>query len=231
MIFKNIFKKENLILKEIIRKDDLVFDVGANTGNKSYEFLKHETRVIGFEPQPLCAKYCRKRFANNSNFMLEEIGLDSVEGGSIIYESRASGLSSMSTEFINTVKKERFRKYTWENKITIKVDTLDNMIKKHGKPHFIKIDVEGYEYNVLKGLTIPIDIISIEYTPELVNNTLACIDYLESLNKNIIFNYGFRENTFFKYQKWISRNEIVSYLKSVKDYKFEFGDVYIKNNN
>jgi FkbM family methyltransferase len=217
------------ILETILKENFLVFDVGCNIGNKSAEYLNYKTKVVGFEPQPNCFNQLNERFKDEDNIVIEPIGLDNVKGETYIYEASHNTISSMSEEFIEIVKKERFKDYNWGNKILIKVDTLDNMIKKYGTPNYIKIDVEGYELNVLKGLTTPIDVISIEFTPELCQISIDCINYIESINGNCLYNYGFREDTDFKFDQWLTKDEILNYILSVHDYNFEFGDIYIKN--
>jgi hypothetical protein len=137
----------------------------------------------------------------------------------------------MSEEFINTVKTERFNGYVWNEKINIDVDTLDNMILKYGTPNYIKIDVEGYELSVLKGLTKSINVISVEFTPELCQSTIDCINYVDNLNQKSLYNYGYREDKHFKFNEWITKDEMINYLSSVNDFKIEFGDVYIKIKN
>jgi FkbM family methyltransferase len=219
------------ILKTLIKDDSLVFDVGCNMGEKANNFLQLNARVVGFEPQPKCVKELLKRFENNNKIVIEPIGLDSIKGISFIYEASHNTISSMSLDFINTVKKERFNGYNWGEKIEINVDTLDNMISKHGKPTYIKIDVEGYELNVLKGLTIPIDIISIEFTPELCQTSIDCVNYMEKINGDCIYNYGYREDLDFKFDKWLTKEELLTYITSITDFKFEFGDIYIKKLN
>lgn len=217
------------ILKTILSKDNLIYDVGCNIGNKTNEYLKEKTKVICFEPQPNCVNHLNGIFKNNENVVVEPIGLDNKVGESIIYEASHNTISSMSEEFIETVKKERFKDYQWSRQIKIKTDTLDNMITKHGKPTYIKIDVEGYELNVLQGLTTQIDFISIEYTPELKKSTLDCIEYVDKLNNGkSLFNYGYREDKEFKFDEWLNKEEIINYISSVNDYVFEFGDIYIK---
>jgi FkbM family methyltransferase len=217
------------ILKTILKEKDLIFDVGCNVGVKTKEYLNEKTKVVCFEPQARCVEYLLSYFKNNENVVIEPIGLDDKIGESIIYEASHNTISSMSEEFIETVKKERFKDYQWTNKIIIKTDTLDNMIIKHGTPTYIKIDVEGYELNVLQGLTTPVDIISIEYTPELKNSTLKCIDYVDKLNNGkSLFNYGYREDKEFKFNEWVCKDDITKYITSITDYVFEFGDIYIK---
>ena len=125
------------------------------------------------------------------------------------------------------MQQERFAGYSWREALTVSVETLDGMILKHGKPHFIKIDVEGFELEVLRGLSQPIDCISIEFTPELVHNSIKCIDYLETLGP-VEFNYGKCNDADFYFPYWVKRPQIDDYLCSVKDYRIEFGDIYVK---
>lgn len=217
------------IFEQIIKKDDLVFDVGLNIGEKSEQFLNLGARVVGFEPQNECYQHSLTKFNGNIRFNAENIALDDKKGTSTMYIASYHTISSMSQEFINESKKERFTDYNWNQTREVFTDTLDNMIAKHGKPNFIKIDVEGYELNVLKGLKSSIDTISIEFNPELCENTLQCLDYIDELNEGqTIFNYGYRNDEYFKYDEWQTKESIIEYLKSVNDFKFEFGDVYCK---
>ena len=50
----------------------------------------------------------------------------------------------------------------------------DNMISRYGSPEFTKIDVEGYEFEVLNGLSQPIKTISFEFTSEEKKQAFAC---------------------------------------------------------
>ncbi len=216
------------INEQIIGWNDLVFDVGGNLGNKAAEYSRDGARVILFEPQPKCVDFCRDRFKNNTKVIIEQIGLDSYKGEGEINMSTSHTLSSMSKTFIDAVSKERFTfpEHSWKDLMPIKVDTLDNMIEKYGKPHYIKIDVEGYELHVLKGLTQPIDYISIEFTPELKDQAFACIDYL---GDNKVYNYGAGENQFFEFHSWVDKPTLIEYLNGINNFKEDFGDIYIKS--
>lgn len=216
------------IFENIIKKGDLVFDVGSNIGDKSESFLNLGAKVIGFEPQTECYYYLLDRFKGNPNLFAENIALSNKVGSEIMYKASYHTISSMSEEFITEAKKERFTEYNWDTKIVVETNTLDNIVKKYGLPSFIKIDVEGYELNVLQGLSTSVDFVSVEFNPELCQSTIDCIEYVDNLNNNqSLFNYGYREDEFFKFD-WISKDQIIEYLRSINDHVFEFGDVYIK---
>lgn len=225
------FKKNNGIIEYGFNlTDSLIFDVGLNVGNKSEYFLLNGAYVVGFEPQQDCFLKAFQRLSKFEKFKAENIALSKEEGESYIYKSEADTLSSMSTEFIDRVKNIRFNGVKWnQTPDKIKVSTLDNMILKYGKPKYIKVDVEGYEYEVLQGLTSPVQYISIEFTPELYKNTEKCLNYLNELgNKNCSYNYIYRENDHYMFEEWVSLQEIKNYLSSVNDFIYEFGDVFIR---
>jgi FkbM family methyltransferase len=210
--------------------NSLIFDVGLNVGIKSENLLLRGASVVGFEPQKTCFLKAAERLSRFENFKAENIALAKEEGESEIYISDAHTLTSMSQEFINVTKNTRFTDQRWNFfPDKVKTSTLDKMIAKYGKPKYIKIDVEGYEYEVLQGLTQPVEYISIEFTPELYQNTERCLDYLNNLNNgDCTFNYIYGENDHFMFKEWISLFEIKDYLSSVNDFLYEFGDVFIK---
>lgn len=207
------------MIYDFIKKGDLVFDVGANRGAKSKMFLERGAKVIAFEPQKQCLDELSKL-----DVVVENVALSNKVEKNFLFQSTADTLSSMSDDFIDAVRKERFPNYEIDRVTPIFTETLDNMILKYGKPNFIKIDVEGYELEVLKGLTQKIDCISIEFTPELCQKTLECLDYLPEG----LYNYGSQEDDTFWFDEWITKKEMVEFLKNIDDYKVEFGDVYIK---
>jgi hypothetical protein len=59
--------------------------------------------------------------------------------------------------------------------------TLDELISAHGSPAFCKIDVEGYEAEVLAALSQPIAALSFEFTPEVRAVALECVDRLSRI--------------------------------------------------
>ena len=69
----------------------------------------------------------------------------------------------------------------WDSRIEVEVTTLDALIVRHGEPRFVKIDVEGFEPEVLRGLSTPIPALSFEFTTIQRAAAETCIDLLATL--------------------------------------------------
>lgn len=223
---KNNEQKKYDFYSTLIKKNDLCFDIGANYGNRSEVFLKLGAKVVAFEPQPKPLKFLKRKFSNR--IIIEDKALGSKQGKSKLFISTATSLTSLSEEWIERVKKGRFNHEKW-NKITeVEVTTLDNIIDKYGKPDFCKIDVEGYEFEVLMGLTQPIGTISFEFTiPEFVNRAIECIYHLNSLGI-VLCNYSPGETLKLALDKWLYPKEFIDLFKSLSSSGIIDGDIYIK---
>jgi FkbM family methyltransferase len=222
-------KKMFLFYSRYIKKNDLCFDVGANIGNRVDIFLKLGGKVIAIEPQEACVQELLKKFKDNPDFTLIQKGLGEKEGEIQMMLSNAHITSSMSPEWIESVKKSgRFPEYKWDQKVTIQLTTLDLLIKKYGKPVFCKIDVEGFELQVLKGLSTPLDMISFEFTPEFIGSTTSSIKHLQAIGMKG-FNYSVDESMRFVLPEWASAEEICAILENLPN-KMIYGDVYAKSN-
>jgi hypothetical protein len=118
----------------------------------------------------------------------------------------------------------------WNERRTIKITTLDRLIEEFGIPRFIKIDVEGYELEVLKGLTRPIEMISFEYTtPERTVQCVECIKRLKDISNNkILCNYSIEESMEWALPKWLSSEEMIVQIVSAPVFGDGFGDIYVK---
>lgn len=225
--YKKAQEEMNSFYSSILEKGDLCFDVGANIGNRVEIFLKIGAKVVAVEPQNYCYKFLKKKFKNK--IFIENKGLGSKEEEKDFYISNYSVLSSFSTDWIESVKSERFKDSNWNKVIKTQMTTLDKLIEKYGQPKFIKIDVEGFELEVLKGLTHPIKMISFEYTvPEQTNRALECITLLEKIDPGILCNYSIGESMEFALNDWISPKEIINRIKTSEFLNTGFGDIYIK---
>ena len=168
----------------------LAFDIGCNIGQTSDFLLPSYDKIICFEPNPNLVKQLKNKYLNNDKIIIEEIGLSSEESVKKFYISNSHVVSTMSHDWINN---SRFTNvYNWNEEIEINTTTLDTMIEKYGTPYFIKIDVEGYEYEVFMGLTKLLEetYISFEWAEEQYSKINETISYLQNLGyKNFSFTY------------------------------------------
>ncbi len=211
-----------------IRPGDLVFDVGANLGNRIGPLLLCKARVIAIEPQYFCYRYLRLRFGGSIRVL--NLALGEKEGETeIMLNNSSSTIASMSQEWISKMKSGRFSATSWSRKQKVKVVPVQQLIKKHGMPAFIKIDVEGYEPEVLKGMTEPVPKLSFEYTtPEMTASALACVERLHQLSPAYLFNYAIAENTRFELEEWLPADKFKEILHSNVESLGGFGDIYAR---
>jgi FkbM family methyltransferase len=215
------------LYRTLLHPGDLVFDVGANIGNRVEAFLKMKLKVIAIEPQPDCAQTLREKFGKKISVV--EKGVASQPGKMQMHLSNVHMLSTFVPHMNEQVDKERFGNATWNRTIEVPMTTLDELIKQHGTPRFVKIDVEGYEPEVLKGLSKKIDIISFEYmVPEMAKNIYECIGLLNTLNNNYKYNYSIGESMIMALDNFLPFSEFSIALKEEKFLKSSFGDIYVR---
>jgi len=101
------------------------------------------------------------------------------------------------------------------------------LIDEYGYPTFVKIDVEGYEFEVLSGLSKPIRALSIEFTPEYLENTLKCIHHICRISE-AEFQISLGESIKFSLPEWVSAEGVKKQLRDVNSKTF--GDLYVKCN-
>jgi len=214
------------LFKKFFKEGDLVFDVGANDGKYTRSLLKIGARVIAFEPQNSCISTLKRVFQFHPKFTLEPIALGAEKGQQTMHVcSGASTISSLSTTWIHAVSHSgRFNHYQWPGRQIVEVDTLDNMIKKHGIPAFMKIDVEGFEYEVLQGLSVPVPALSMEFTPEVMDGSINCIKHLSAIG-DYEFNLSRGVTMEFDYPEWLSNSEMIDKLVVFQKDRSLWGEV------
>jgi FkbM family methyltransferase len=212
--------------RAFVSPGDLVFDVGANVGNRVKIFLALGARVVAVEPQRGCAETLRAAFGSDPRFALVEKALGESEGTAEMLISDADTFSSLSRDWVSAVGRSgRFRGRTWDRKATVEVSTLDRLIAEHGSPAFVKIDVGGFEYEVVKGLSRPVRALSLEYAPEAQGSMRRCLDHLDRLG-DLRLNYSPEESMSLALDAWVSRRELEDYLTRLGDDLSIWGDVY-----
>lgn len=217
---------------QFVHAGDLCFDIGANLGSRIEVFLALGATVVAVEPQDSCMEYLRVRFGNNPKVYLTHTGLDEKDGTrELLINSNDSPTASMSRERITTITEARHLiAYTWDKTEVVRVTTLDSLIAQHGTPAFCKIDVEGFEYQVLKGLSKPIRAMSFEYISDFLQPALDCVDHLTKLGA-FEFNYSPGESMMLALPVWINDNEIQRILSAMSPESHTGGDIYARLTN
>lgn len=213
---------------QFIQPGDICFDIGANIGERTAYFVKLGATVVAVDPQPSCCRQLEKSFADNNQVTVINKALGAKTGTADMMVCSSSAISSMSPEWINAVKESgRFAEFDWDQKITVEVTTLDQLIDAFGKPSFIKIDVEGFEYNVINGLSQPVGALSFEYTPETKDISMKCIAHLAALG-DVVFNYCLGENMRFELAEWLSPTKMMAEIDAMKVDTKVWGDIYAR---
>ena len=155
--------------KNSLSEINLIFDVGAHKGESINLFLKNMKveNIVSFEASPLNFKYLENNKKNlekkfpNTKIIIENLALSS--DGRVVTFNQFNESSSSTINNINQESryfKRKFNLLNLRNKkkiyesFKLKTETLDNYIYQNNfnKISFLKIDTEGYEYEILIGL-------------------------------------------------------------------------------
>lgn len=169
--------------------NSLAFDIGANTGGSAHYLLSKYEKVVCFEPNPNLTN-CLINAFKNRNIEIVQKGLSSKNEIKTFHISDISELCTFSNDWIT---KSRFAANKWSNAVEVETITLDTAINTYGIPNFIKIDVEGHEYEVLSSLTKLLDntLIGFEWTEELFESVERSIRHVQNLGyKNFAYTNG-----------------------------------------
>ncbi len=198
----------------LVRPGDLVFDVGAHLGDRSVAFAALGARVVALEPQPQVVAWLRRLVGRNDRIIVRDEAVGGSRGTARLAISRRTPTVSTLAETWRQKLPEAnsgFRRVRWEDAVEVPVITLDALIDIYGLPRFCKIDVEGYEAEVLAGLSHPIPGVSVEFVSGGVEVAVACIHRLAELG-TYEFNAIAGEGRGFVFDGWVSGEGIADWL-------------------
>jgi len=172
---------EMSILQELqpyIKKNAVIFDIGANIGNHSvyWAIKSNAKKIYSFEPVQNIFNILKRNIELNNvteKVKIYNIGLsnEKINGSISYYNPKDIGRTQIKQDLNGNLSLEKL------DNIKIDEDTID----------FLKIDVEGHELKVLQGGKETIKtykpIIFVESFPE---NKKKVHEYLESLNYKLI---------------------------------------------
>jgi N-acetylglucosaminyldiphosphoundecaprenol N-acetyl-beta-D-mannosaminyltransferase len=207
----------------LIAPGSLVFDVGANVGNRVESFVALGATVVAVEPLTECADVLQRRFGHTNTTVIR-MGLGAQAGTATLRTTTASTIASMSSDFIDGTRASgRFAEFDWAGARQVDVTTLDALIAQYGMPDFIKIDVEGFEPEILRGLSTPAPALSFEFARELAGHAEDCMLRLQELG-DYEFAYSAGESMAWTVE-WTNMQDLLHTLRSTGD-PLEWGDIY-----
>ncbi len=166
---------------------ELVFDIGYNTGEFARECIKQfpACKVIGVEAN-LSLIY---GISETPNLKILNFLVSSKEGEEIDFyiEPHQTGISTASRDFIENSRFKKGSKYLqpnnsqWMEPVKVRTITLDAMVREYGTPDYIKVDVEGYEYQVIAGLSEKQHILCFEWHEEGHQEVYKIVSHLQKI--------------------------------------------------
>ena len=214
----------------LIAPNDLVFDIGAHVGSRSRTLLSLGAQVVAVEPQPIFADIVGRSLGGRLKG-LERVAIGASEGQATLrISSRHPTVTTVSDRFIDGVNNvDGFRNVVWDSEIQLPMTTLDRLIDKYGIPAFCKIDVEGAESDILRGLSRPIELVAFEYVPALPEIAREAIDRLAQLGR-YQFNRVIGERHRFVDEEWVDAQAMSATIAALS-HGDPSGDIYARLNS
>jgi FkbM family methyltransferase len=214
------------LYRRFVKAGDLVFDIGANVGHRTASFRRLGARVVALEPQPRAAQFIRLFHARSGDVKVLQAACGSSPGRIILHVNSSNPLvSTASGAFIESAQgASGWEGQNWDRTIEVPMTNLNALIDAHGVPSFIKIDVEGFEGEVLSGLSRQVPALSFEFTTIQRGQAQECVEKCTRLGYSD-FNACVGESHVFAFSENVGAPEIKAWLASLPD-SANSGDVY-----
>ena len=158
----------------------LMFDIGANRGDATVAGVKLGYKVIALEPAPRVFAELVSNFIYNQNVVPLRLAVGSDVGGRLeFYECVEDGLSTLEKSWLTDPGMPYYGKEY--RTISVNTCTIDWLVEKYGRPDLMKIDVEGAEWGVLRGMSENYGKLALEWTQETMSDHNEQLQYLASI--------------------------------------------------
>jgi FkbM family methyltransferase len=213
------------LYRGFIQRGDLVFDVGAHVGDRIASFRRLGARVVAVEPQHAMARVLRILYGLSRAVAIEQVAVGREPGTArILINADNPTVSSVSRAFVDAAQgAPGWEMQRWTRSDEVAITTLDALIARHGRPSFIKLDVEGFEAEALQGLSRAVPALSFEFTTIQREVGFACIERCSALGY-VSFNAALGESQTFV-NDWVNAEAIARWLRDLPQ-SANSGDIY-----
>ena len=221
-----VIRQSRALYRGLLGPGDLAIDVGAHVGTRARAMRAAGARVVALEPQPIFARFLRRTLPRDIT-LIEAAAGPAPGHAAMAVSLRHPTVSSLQHGFVaDAPDKPGFEHVRWDAQAQVAVTSLDAVIAEHGHPALIKIDVEGFELDVLAGLSAPVRMISVEYLPGWPGATLAVLDRLGALGP-YRFNIIPGESARFAWDDWRDAQGVRDWLAQLPA-EAPSGDLYAR---
>ena len=212
------------LYSQFVQPGDLVFDIGAHVGDRIAALRRMDARVVALEPQPALAFTLNVLYGRDRNITIERMAVGRSTGTMrMMINIDNPTISTASDAFVHAARDAAgWEGQVWDKAIEVPATTLDALISTHGRPSFIKIDVEGFEEEALAGLTQPVKALSYEFTTIQRDVARACVERCVSLGF-LRFNAALGESQ--ELGEWRSAEAMARWLDDLP-HAANSGDIY-----
>jgi FkbM family methyltransferase len=203
----------------LLAPDSLVFDIGANVGMYSDALEASGSHVIAVEPNPDCVRHIVLTYQGR-NIETLQAAVGPKNGVANLNVSDGRDDASTLVHGDGHVK--------WDKSVPVPVLTLDSLIDHFGLPAYIKIDVEGFEAEALKGLSVLPRLLSFEFHhlyTQRARESLNCPLFAES---RVCFNVTDESGYNFELPEWVDLTKIKEVSETIIAKK-TYRDIYVRS--